>query len=187
MTTVTQKAPTDRYLGIYLNDHRAGAAAGLALAKRAQRENAGTPFGDALSTLVAAIEEDVAELERVARKLGVRADPVKLGIARAGEMASRLKPNGQLRGYSPLSRLLEIESLIAGIEAKRSLWRSLQFAERPELTEFDFRALEERAVRQRDQLAEHHRAAARLAFTETHDEPGEKREAETSSMPPPID
>ena len=32
----------------------------------------------------------------------------------------RFKLNGQLRGYSPLSRLVELEILMAGIDAKRS-------------------------------------------------------------------
>ena len=37
----------------------------------------------------------------------------------------RLKLNGQLTGSSPLSRLIEIEGLLAGINGKLSLWCAL--------------------------------------------------------------
>src|SRR5690349_17051443 len=116
---------TDRLLGIYVNDHRAASAAAISLAKRCQRENAGSPLGDVLASLVPDIEEDAATLNQVAEVLGARSDPVKVGAARAGEVLSRLKLNGQLRGYSPLSRLIEIETLLMGIEGKRLLWRAL--------------------------------------------------------------
>jgi hypothetical protein len=163
---------TDRYLGIYINDHRAASAAGIALAKRCHRENEGTPFGDELAALIPEIEEDAATLNRIAEVLGVRSDPVKLGAARAGEMLARLKLNGQLRGYSPLSRVIELESLLSGIEAKRLLWRALKAAHRPELSEFDFAALADRAGQQRDRLKPQHRLATQLAFSAS-DHPGD--------------
>jgi len=182
MGTEADKRPADRYLAIYVNDHRAGAAAGLALAKRALKENVGTAFGDALSVVVAAIEQDKAQLERVAQALGVRSDPMKLGLARVGELVARVKPNGQIRGYSPLSRLIEIESLLAGIDAKRSLWLSLQTANRPELRAMDFDALIRRATEQRELLEPHHRMAAKLAFIdEPSDGSGESDEAVVST------
>jgi hypothetical protein len=173
MVGTTVSPSTDRFLGIYINDHRAGAAAGIALAKRCQRENEGTPFGDVLSALVPAIEEDAATLNQVAEVLGVRADPVKLGAARAGELLARLKLNGQLRGYSPLSRVVELEGLMAGIEAKRRLWKALKAAHRPELATFDFTELAERASNQREQLKAHHRLAAQLALSASDQPPGE--------------
>jgi hypothetical protein len=37
-----------------------------------------------------------------------------------------LKLNGQLRGYSPLSRLDELELLQIGVAGKRRLWRALE-------------------------------------------------------------
>lgn len=181
MGTPTAKRPSDRYLAIYVNDHRAGAAAGLALAKRALKENIGTPLGDAPSVIVSAIEQDKAQLERVAQALGVRSDPVKFGLARVGELVARAKPNGQIRGYSPLSRLLEIESLLAAIDAKRSLWRSLQATDRPELRAFDFEALAQRATEQRKLLEPHHRMAATLAFVDQGQEGGADRDEAVES------
>jgi hypothetical protein len=163
---VTQRPAdaTDRYLEIYINDHRAGAAAGLALAKRCASESTPGPVGDVLVAVAEEIAEDRATLERVAQLLAVRANPVKTLAARAAELAGRLKLNGKLRGTSPLSRLIEREALLAGIDAKRSLWMSLHTAHRPELSEIDFEQLAKRATEQREQLMPLHRLAAAEAL-----------------------
>ena len=64
MTTADASKPSpDRYLGIYLNDHRAGATAGLALAKRVLRENEGSPLADTLRSVLGEIEEEAATLD----------------------------------------------------------------------------------------------------------------------------
>jgi hypothetical protein len=57
--------------------------------------------------------------------LGFGADRAKNVAFWAAEKAGRLKLNGQLTGYSPLSRLVELEGLITGVNGKLSLWRSL--------------------------------------------------------------
>jgi hypothetical protein len=172
---------TDRFLGIYINDHRAGAVGGTALAKRCQRENEGTPLGEALAIVIPAIEEDAGTLNQVAEVLGVRSDPVKLGAARAGEIVSRLKLNGQVRGYSPLSRVIELEGLLSAIEAKRLLWKALKAAQRPELSRFDFTALARRAADQRDLLKPHHRLATQLAFSASGRGGGDSSSADDDS------
>jgi hypothetical protein len=51
------------------------------------------------------------------------------GSAPADEIASRLKANGRLIGYSPLSPVLELDGLIMGITGKLEMWRSLQAIE----------------------------------------------------------
>jgi hypothetical protein len=45
-------------LGIYLNDHLAGAMGGIELARRALRNNRGTPLAADLERLVREIDED---------------------------------------------------------------------------------------------------------------------------------
>ena len=55
----------------------------------------------------------------------------KMLVARAEELVGRLTSNGAFRRYSPLSRLLEIEMLSAGILTKESLWKSLGRRGRP--------------------------------------------------------
>jgi len=42
------------------------------------------------------------------------------------EKAGRLKPNGRLLRRSPLSSLIELESLRIGIEGKAAAWRALR-------------------------------------------------------------
>ena len=70
---------------------------------------------------------------------------------------------------SPSSRVVELEGLLAGIDAKRNLWRSLRTAAaaRPALAETALDDLIARATSQRDRLLVEHERAARNAFTPT--------------------
>ena len=152
-------------LGTYLNDHLAGSTVGLELVRRARGSNEGTSLGRFLQELEREIAEDRAALEAVMDRLEVGKDRLKVTMGWMGEKVGRLKPNNRLFGYSPLSRLIELEGLALGVEGKRSLWESLRALEDPALAEFDFDALLERARRQRDQLHERRIAAAVEAFT----------------------
>jgi hypothetical protein len=151
-------------LGIYLNDHKSGAAGGLALARRSRSNNQGSPLGDELEAIARDLEEDAGTLAAIADRLSVPDDPIKRVVARGGELVARLKTNGRLSSYSPLSRLLELEILLAGIDAKRSLWRSLDSLAMGELADFDFNQLEQRASDQRARLIPFHAQAACDAF-----------------------
>jgi hypothetical protein len=154
----------DDYLEIYLKDHLAGATGGLELAQRAAKNNGGTPLGDALATIAKEIEEDRDELERLMDELDVSRDAVKMAGAWISEKLARLKANGQLTGYSPLSRLIELEMLFLGVTGKRELWIALRELFGPRLRDFDFERLIERAESQRERLEEQRLAAAREAF-----------------------
>ena len=154
-----------KMLRVYLNDHRAGAAGGLALARRCLRNNDGSPLGETLRQEITEIEEDATTLERIIDRLGVAENLPKQLLAIAAERVGRLKLNTQLTGYSPLSRLLELDALLAGIDAKRSLWCALRASAASDvLSEFDLRALAERATEQRRRLQPHARDAASSAF-----------------------
>ncbi|HEY2714966.1 MAG TPA: hypothetical protein VGI73_01955 [Solirubrobacterales bacterium] len=136
-------------LAIFLNDHLAGATGGVEIAKRAERSNAGGEFSGPLTELRAEIEADRTTLLSLMHELGVARSRLKPPLAALGERLARLKPNGQLRGYSPLSRVIELESLVVGITGKLRLWilcREL-VGERSDL---DFDALAARAERQRE-------------------------------------
>src|SRR4051812_36132855 len=95
-------------LRVYVNDHRAGAVAGLSLARRCLENNTRLPLGDELRAIVVEIEDDARTLEAFARRQQLRPDTVKRVAAAVGERVARLKPNGRAREYSPLSRLLEV-------------------------------------------------------------------------------
>jgi hypothetical protein len=142
-----------KYLATYLNDHLAGSTAGLELVKRAASENEGSPLGDFLSALSDEIAEDREALEELMESLDVGTDHKKVAAAWVGEKVGRLKPNAQLRGYSPLSPLVELEALSLGIEGKRLLWISLQgIAAGHGLAPERFSDLEARASDQRSRV-----------------------------------
>lgn len=155
-----------RLLRIYLNDHLMGSAGGIELCRRCLRSNHGTPLGAFLTDLLLQIIEDRRSLEDLMARMGFPVDRLKLVAAAAGEKVGRLKLNGQLLGYSDLSRLLELEGLYAGVTAKQRLWLSLReiASSYPQLSATDFDQLVERAASQLEGLEQHRREAARTAF-----------------------
>ncbi len=154
----------DSLLAIYLNDHLAGSTVGVELARRARGANEGTDLGALLDRLVREIEEDRDTLGAVMDAVGAGRDHVKKAAAWVGEKAGRLKLNGQLTGYSPLSRLVELEGLNLGIEGKSRLWAALGELSDARLSSFDFEALVQRAERQRSEVEPFRLEAAREAF-----------------------
>jgi hypothetical protein len=162
----SRAADNNRLLGIYLADHRAGAAAGLARAKRFSDANATTFLAETAANVCRAIEDDVQTLDEILHRLGCRPSQWKVFVARAAECVGRLKPNGRMRGYSPLSRLVELELLVAGILTKESLWRTLSVVQqgRSELAGFDFDDLQQRAMEQRMALESHQAATVEAAL-----------------------
>ena len=156
-----------KYLPIYLNDHYAGSTLGLELAKRAAKNNRdNTEFGPALATLTTDIDEDRDALKRIMDRLDVSEDRIKATLFWMGEKVGRLKPNGELLQFSPLSRLVEIEGLITGVSGKLSLWRALLaiVPTEPRLDEGNLTRLAERAEDQLLRLHALRGAAAAIAF-----------------------
>ena len=64
-------------------------------------------------------------LEETMEAFGVDKALLKTAGAKVGEVLGRLKPNEHLTGYSPLSRVLELEMLRSGVQGKLALWDSL--------------------------------------------------------------
>lgn len=139
-------------LAIYLNDHYAASVGAVELARRAAQSNRGTPCGDALAALAAEIEEDRQSLRLIMERLGIRADPAKAAVAWGAEKLGRLKLNGQLTGYSPLSRLEELEVLSLGVEGKLAMWQALGHAADHGVPEAELEPLIKRARSQRRRL-----------------------------------
>lgn len=113
-------------LGIYLNDHLAGAVAGTGLVRRLARAERARPGGDVLARLADEIEEDRAALVDMMAALEVPVRKYKTAAAWAGERLGRLKPNGRLVSRSPLSRVVELEMMRLGVEGKAAGWRTLR-------------------------------------------------------------
>lgn len=155
----------ERYLPIYLNDHLAGSTVGLELAKRTAASNRGDEeFGPALERIRDEIEADKRTLEAVMEELGVGRDRLKPVGAWLAEKLGRLKLNGHLRGYSPLSRLIELEGLYVGISGKARLWGVLEASVGKRVPGTDFAALAERADRQRTEVEQLQTRAAEIAL-----------------------
>lgn len=138
-------------LGIYVNDHLAGSTSGLELARRMAAAHRGTPMGGTLAPFVGEITEDRGALLDIMTKLGVPVRHYKVWSAWAAEKVTRLKFNGELLGRSPLSTLIELETLRLGVEGKAACWRTLRsLAERD--GRFDAQRLDLLLERAHDQI-----------------------------------
>jgi hypothetical protein len=90
---------------------------------------------------------------------------VKAPVAWALEKVGRLKLNGRLLEYSPLSRVIELELLSSGVETKRSMWMAFKrLAEEGIDLGLDLEDLIGRARRQRRMLERRRLEAAVAAF-----------------------
>ena len=161
-TTHTEPA----LLGIYLNDHLAGATGGVELARRAAAAHRESAVGTTLARLAEEVAEDRAVLLDTMRRLGVPARQYKAYAAWAAEKVGRLKPNGHLLNRSPLSTVVEVEALRLGVEGKGAMWRTLRSIAdhdgRLDSEELD--RLIDRARRQADTLEELRVQAAASVF-----------------------
>src|SRR5437868_5947452 len=113
-------------LGIYLNDHLAGATAGLELFRRAAGAHRQTAAGPALERLTQEINEDRDALLGIMKAVGAPVRQYKVIGAWLAEKAGRAKPNGRLLSRSPLSSVVELEGLRLGVAGKASGWRLLR-------------------------------------------------------------
>jgi hypothetical protein len=167
-TSPARGAPArSRPLAIYLNDHLGGATAGLELARRTARAHQGSPTGEVLAGVAAEIAEDREALLRIMGALGVPVQRYKVAAGWMAEKASRLKPNGRLLRRSPLSSLVELESLRIGIEGKAVGWRALRIvaAGEPRLDAAQLDRLVARAGGQAETVESLRLRAAAAAFT----------------------
>jgi hypothetical protein len=154
-------ADRHRHLSIYLNDHLAGATGGVGRARAARDANEGTEFFEPLATVCREIEEDRSSLESIMDDLGIGRSRIKTTLGDLGEKMGRLKPNGQIRGYSPLGRVIDLEVLVLGITGKLRLWTLLGDLLDGE-TASDLPALARRAEDQRTRVGQLQERAAHL-------------------------
>ncbi len=144
-------------LGIYLNDHLAGATAGMGLARRmAAAAEPGSARAALLGRLAAEITADRSALVSIMSALGIKVSGYKVFGAWAGQHAGRLKLNGHLVTRSPLSDLEESEVLRLGVTGKAAGWRTLRLLAGTD-HRIDAARLDEllaRAARQEDELEE---------------------------------
>lgn len=131
-------------LAIYLNDHLAGATAGVGLAKRLARTHR------SLRGLAVEVEQDRRELVAIMRALDVDIQWYKPIVGKVGEKLGRLKLNGRILRRAPLSDVVELEAMTLGLMGKRAVWRALRTLEDPRLDADALDHLAERAEAQLD-------------------------------------
>ena len=156
----------EKYLRIYMQDHLAGSTAALELARRTADANQGTEYGAPLAKMADEIASDRHQLENIIRDLGFGADKLKNIAAWGLEKIGRLKLNGELTSYSPLSRVVELEGLLTGITGKWGLWVALLEVapSEPRLDVPLLERLRDRAEEQRGIVGALREKAAREAF-----------------------
>ncbi|MEN3263971.1 hypothetical protein [Pseudonocardia sp.] len=156
---------TDR-LGIYLNDHLAGASAGVEMARRVQEAVQGDPAAEVLGPIATEIEEDLETLRRLVEVLGIGKNPVKQAAGWLTEKVHRLGVDERLTRSPDLTLLLQAESLSLGIEGKLALWLALMevVSAHPQLKEVDLPTMAERARNQRGRVEAVRLGAARRTF-----------------------
>ena len=156
----------EKYLRIYLQDHLAGSTAGLELARRTRGANEGTEYGPPLAKIADEIDADRRMLQGIMDDLGFDGDRLKNAGAWTLEKLGRLKLNGELKGYSPLSRVVELEGLLTGITGKLGLWLALLEVapSEPRLDADLLGRLRDRAEEQRSTVEALREKAAREAF-----------------------
>ncbi|MFD9378688.1 hypothetical protein ACFWBH_24615 [Streptomyces sp. NPDC059999] len=120
----------DRLLGLYLNDHLAGAGAGVALLRRMTRSHRDTAAEPRLVDLAEAVTADRDSLREIMTALDVPLRHRRMLLGVLAEKAGRLKLNGRLISRSPLSDVLELEAIRVGVEGKKELWRALRIVSR---------------------------------------------------------
>lgn len=143
-------------LDTYLNDHLAGANAGVDLARRLESEGQGTAAAPYLAGLADDIEADRTTLQDLMDYLGVEAHSIKHAAGWAAEKLGRLKMNRTVAGSQELALLLMMEALSAGVEGKRNLWQALKVVATvdPAFDGIDLDTLLKRAADQSSRLEE---------------------------------
>jgi hypothetical protein len=140
-------------LHIYLNDHLAGATAGLDLVKSAAERHDGD-LGEFFQQLSDEIGGDYNTLTSLLAQLNAHASGAKEAFAKIGSEVAEAKFSGETVDDPEFGTFLTLETLSIGVEGKLCMWKALKVVEGeyPELGSFAIDTLIERAQSQRDRI-----------------------------------
>lgn len=113
------------YLKIYLQDMEAFTKAACRLAGRTLGSNRNTPYRPTLERAHAVLQAENEAQRALMDAAGVAPNALKDAAAVAAETLGRLKLNGEWLSYSPLSRVLELQGLLAAVHARSGFWRAV--------------------------------------------------------------
>jgi hypothetical protein len=155
----------ERHLAIYLKDHLAASTTAMELLHRAVSQYEGSELGTFFTDLEAQIDQDREALKSIMAANDVEPDRIKVAAAWAAEKAGRLKFNGALLRRSPLTPLVELETLAVGIQGKLALWRALRPQAPDDGSAARLDELIARAERQHETVETRRLEAARVALS----------------------
>jgi hypothetical protein len=140
-------------LHIYLNDHLAGATAGLDLARSAAERHDGD-LAEFFLELADGIGGDYNTLTSLIDQLDAHASGAKEALAKVGSQISEAKFSGDSVDDPTFGTFLTLETLSIGVEGKLCMWKALKVVQDDvaELASFDIDTLIERAQSQRDRI-----------------------------------
>lgn len=152
---------------VYLNDHLAGATAGVNLVEQAADRHRSDAMGEFFAPLAADIKADLATLEKLMVDLNVDKSASKMALAEVGSKLAAPKFSAEGAGNEHLGDFVTLETLSIGVEGKRCMWVALQTVADayPVLQAMDLDALESRAQSQRDALEGKRNELAPLALS----------------------
>jgi hypothetical protein len=140
-------------LHIYLNDHLAGATAGVDLVTSAVERHDGE-LGEFFQELADGITADYNTLTTLISQLNAHASGAKEALAKIGSEISEAKFSGESVDDPEFGTFLTLETLSIGVEGKLCMWKALKCVEGdvPALAGLDIDSLIERAQSQRDSI-----------------------------------
>lgn len=156
-------------LGIYLNDHLAGALAALNLITHLIETYKGQPLAGFFEDLQRDIVADEEKLKQLIAAAGAEESSVRKAGAWIAEKLGRAKLSPDETKADSLALLEALEGLALGIRGKELLW--LGFAAAPEtiveFPAFNFELLAARAAEQRERVEAKRVAVVRELFAQT--------------------
>ena len=159
--------PSD-HLSTYLNDHLAGAVAGLAILEHIIDNTSEREKTDILGELKKDIEDDKAVLQTLIEELGIGESTFRKASAWIGEKMAEVKLRFDDPSAGPFLLFESLEALSLGVEGKRSLWRALSRIPHgwTAIASLDLDGLIKRAEAQRDVVETFRLSAAIQAFSD---------------------
>ena len=110
---IMREADAQRLLALYLRDHHAAGTAGsLTVDRLARNVTLGQDARKELAEIAAEIKTDLGTLEDIMTTANIAQSAVKDALARTGAALGSLMPNGRVRTRSPLSDVIELETML---------------------------------------------------------------------------
>ncbi|BDS06917.1 hypothetical protein NT6N_19570 [Oceaniferula spumae] len=153
----------------YLNDHLAGAASGVKLAKHLEETANNTEEKLFYRDLVAEIENDKSLLTEIIEAADFKVGRVRSAMSSSMSSAAMLRMDMHGSEVGELGRYEMTELLTVGIHGKILLWRTLGGIQPPFSVwrHYNFAQLERAAAKQHDAIEDYRSREARLVFGST--------------------